>query len=829
MTRLVFLYGALLLAHINVRSQNNLHNPSKDYDTATQRLLIKVVGTHLYNINQWQIDYDSSIVLACKGEDLSHALYRNESFDDGTGLPGSQLIEAGNIRGARNLLTTLQGTDRIKLLLELGAYYLFIPGYDKSDMNNAYFFLKNAQLLSDSTGIPKWKNASRSMMGKFYFDSEDFAKSKTAFTEVANYYGKMGDNAGLANALAERGIYTRYSDTGKLVDLTKALALFRRRQDKTREIEMLSRTAEVHFVYAKYEESKKDLLDAINIQNEIGFKHTQYFYNALAYIEAFKGNHNIALSYGNKAVASMEQTNDRAFSSLFYFRMGNIYGTLGEADKSIYWYRKSLSNKDQNVSDRIWYNSFIFLAIVYTWSGNAKEALDLIDSTTSQYPPLEQESKMMLATVKGQCFDQLNKTALAEKYFRESADMADQLSSQFQMHVQIALCYLENAWFQIGRKNFKKAKYYIQKQQALNPGTAEAYSEALKARVLFKIDSSEGRYVSAIRAYQRLVQLNDSIYNLQKARQIDEMGIQYGLAQKEKDFQLLQKKEELQLVALTKEKLIRNIIVIIAVLLAILFALGFNRYRIKQRHTKEIDEKNATLEKLINDKDSLIADKDVLLKEKDWLVKEIHHRVKNNLQIVISLLNAQSEFLSHPSALNAIRESRERMQAIAILHQKLYQLDNSSQTDMREYIHELVENIKSSVADSGRLNFEVIVGKVSLDISQSVPIGLILNEAITNAIKYAYPKNEKGSILVSLQNTGPQQLQLKIADHGKGLPADMDITQVNSLGLQLIKLFAEQLEGDLFFINNNGLEIVFNFKPAEYTTLPGENEISAIA
>jgi two-component sensor histidine kinase len=166
---------------------------------------------------------------------------------------------------------------------------------------------------------------------------------------------------------------------------------------------------------------------------------------------------------------------------------------------------------------------------------------------------------------------------------------------------------------------------------------------------------------------------------------------------------------------------------------------------------------------------------------------------------------------------DAIRESRERMQAIAILHQKLYRTDTSTRINMRSYVSELVDNIRTSVADTERMEIQVDVAPdIELDISQSVPLGLILNEGITNSIKYAYGENEKGSIRISLQHIGDRQLQLKIADHGKGLPEGLDAEQPHSLGLQLIRLFAEQLEGVLYFINNKGLEINLSFRTAEY-------------
>ena len=263
----------------------------------------------------------------------------------------------------------------------------------------------------------------------------------------------------------------------------------------------------------------------------------------------------------------------------------------------------------------------------------------------------------------------------------------------------------------------------------------------------------------------------------------------------------LQQQNTLQQENLRQASMIRNIIIVGIILALIIIGLLYRQYRQKQKSNRQVMQKNEQLQQL--------------LAEKEWLVKEIHHRVKNNLQMVVSLLNTQTEFLTHPSAIDAIKESRERMQAIAIIHQKLYQLDNSAQVNMRSYINELIDNINHSFADSERIHFKVDVADVSLDISQSVPIGLMLNEAITNAIKYAYPKNEKGSIEVSLKHYDIDKLQVKVADNGKGLPAEVDIKHSNSLGLQLIKLFSEQLDGDLYFLNNNGLEIILNFKSIE--------------
>ena len=811
MIRLIF-FIILFLIQQDGKSQIEIENPSMKYSPAMQRLLIKMVGTHLYNIYQWQIDYDSSIVLACEGEGLSHSLFVNESFDDGSPLPGKELIDRNDISGAIQLLTTLHGEERIKLLLQLGGYFLFKSGSDKRDMSNAYNYLIEASVLGESLGMSKWKNGSRNMLGKYYYHAGEFKKSKTLLSEVVDACNKSHDTIALAKALAERGTCELFSDTGKLNDITNALGLFRKRGDKVGQAEMLSKASEIHFINGFWTEAEKELLQAADLEIEIGYRHVHYYYSVLAFIENARGNSNIALSYANKAIRIMEEINDRAFSSLFYYRKGNIYAVFGDLDKSAYWYRKSMASANQANNHRFWYSSFVSLSADLVEAQKYQENLDLIDSITARFPPLNLKDKMYLALYRGISYYGLKQISLAEKNLTEATTIADQLSSQPQMFHEAYRIYAHAALIYSSGGDMKKAKECVQKSLAIKTGSLELEINGYLALAQYKIDSSEGRYLSAIRNYQRFRALNDSVFNLKRTRQIDEMSIQYNVAQKEKDLQLLQNRdqllqnrEQLQKAELSRERLTRNIIIIVSSLLLLLFALVYNRYQTKRRSNelmqvqqKIIGQKNEALQRTIYEKDDL-------LKEKEWLVREIHHRVKNNLQMFISLFNEQSEYLNHPSALHAISESRERMQAIAILHQKLYQAEGSAKINIRSYINDLVENIQQSFDQSERIHFQVDVVDIGLGMSQSAPLGLILNEAITNAIKYAYPKNAKGSIQISLQPVGSQQrierLQLIIADQGIGLPEGFDIEQNHSLGMQLIKLFAEQLEGELLFIN----------------------------
>jgi two-component sensor histidine kinase len=285
---------------------------------------------------------------------------------------------------------------------------------------------------------------------------------------------------------------------------------------------------------------------------------------------------------------------------------------------------------------------------------------------------------------------------------------------------------------------------------------------------------------------------------------------------KDQNMQLLRKLYQLKTAALQKIMLLRNVFIAGAVMLLFLLGVIYNRYRQNRKTTRLLQEQQEIINQTNHELQQLNGRQFKLLTEKEWLVKEIHHRVKNNLQMMISLLNTQAEFLNNPSALDAIRESRERMQAIVILHKKLYQAQNTTQINIRSYINELVENIKDSMAGPQQCVFDLNIANGQMDVSQLIPLGLIINEAITNAIKHAYPDHEKGNIYISLTQTSSDELQLSIADNGQGLPAGMDADRSNTLGLQLIRLFSEQLEGELYFINNDGLEIVLNFKTDPY-------------
>lgn len=252
-------------------------------------------------------------------------------------------------------------------------------------------------------------------------------------------------------------------------------------------------------------------------------------------------------------------------------------------------------------------------------------------------------------------------------------------------------------------------------------------------------------------------------------------------------------------------------IIVGAALLLALLAVSYDRYRIIKESKNQLYQQKQEIDYKILELEQLTRSRNILLGEKEWLLKEIHHRVKNSMQIAMSLLNTQSFYLENEKAVEAIRQSRNRMYAMSLIHQRLYQSDNLELIHMNRYIPELIRYIEDNLAEDRHLRFTLQVDPVRLDVVQAVPIGLIINEAVTNSIKYAFPDRSDGAIAIKLQYLGDNDILLEVADDGIGLREDFDITRVRSMGMELIGTLNLQLEGRMTIQNKGGtvISIVF--------------------
>jgi two-component sensor histidine kinase len=193
------------------------------------------------------------------------------------------------------------------------------------------------------------------------------------------------------------------------------------------------------------------------------------------------------------------------------------------------------------------------------------------------------------------------------------------------------------------------------------------------------------------------------------------------------------------------------------------------------------------------------------LKEKEVLLKEIHHRVKNNLQIISSLLNLQSAEIEDPKASQKFRESQDRVKAMALIHERLYQSSDLAKIDFSGYVRSLTGHLLRSYkinANAIRLNLEVDPVPMNLDVA--IPCGLIINELVSNSFKYAFPQSKEGEIKVRFSEEGGRILNLVVSDNGIGYPIDRNPEESDSLGLKLVRTLTEQLGGTLHYQSQDG-------------------------
>jgi PAS domain S-box-containing protein len=203
------------------------------------------------------------------------------------------------------------------------------------------------------------------------------------------------------------------------------------------------------------------------------------------------------------------------------------------------------------------------------------------------------------------------------------------------------------------------------------------------------------------------------------------------------------------------------------------------------------------------------------LREKEVLLQEIHHRVKNNLQVVSSLLNLQSGYVDDPQALEIFRDSQNRVRSMALVHEKLYQSQDLARINFAEYVRNLATYLfRTYSAQARRITLSTQVDDVSLGIDAAVPCGLVLNELISNALKHAFPDGQEGKIRVELAASGDGQVTLTVSDDGVGFPAGLDFHSTTSLGLQLVKTLVYQLAGTVDLRNGHGTEFRITFSEA---------------
>jgi two-component sensor histidine kinase len=363
--------------------------------------------------------------------------------------------------------------------------------------------------------------------------------------------------------------------------------------------------------------------------------------------------------------------------------------------------------------------------------------------------------------------------------------------SLFLGHKVIAECYLRTGELNTAKRHIDSATAVL--ENFLPDGVMRQHLYF----VLSRFFEAKGEYRSANSLLNRYFDFRDSLTLIEKEQNLRNAEIAFKIEQKEQELKEKNKILEQKALDEAREKTFRaySLAGIIILLVAIVFLVlinYFSKKREKELYVKneQIRQQNLQIEQSLG--------------EKEVLIKEIHHRVKNNLQIITSMLSLQISREEGRESEAILREAKQRISSIALTHQMLYQNPNLSDILVNEYIENLVRQIEHSIPPANiELITELAPNAEKINIDHAVPLGLLINELLTNSFKHAFPENKKGVIRVSLQET-ENNCVIGIVDNGVGLPEDFNFTENKSMGMELIHILSEQLDARLRIERKNG-------------------------
>ncbi len=384
----------------------------------------------------------------------------------------------------------------------------------------------------------------------------------------------------------------------------------------------------------------------------------------------------------------------------------------------------------------------------------------------------------------------LHEHAAAEDIYQQLLDKRAILTSN-----QLCLTYLGIGQLYAKVSGMAKAAPYLTEGLALanQYGFVEEKLDILDA--LTSGYEATQDYAQAYRYYQDYQMLKDSVSNAEKDKNLVDALTKYETEKKESQIALLETDKALAQ---------RNMwLLALAAMVLLLLAVGaWVLYRSRQKNIHRLEEKNTVISKM--------------LEEKEYLIKEIHHRVKNNLQIISSLLQLQSRYVQEPTALAALNEGESRVRSMSIIHHHLYTDDDLSHVYMPAYVAHLSDNLKASFGlPNQEVRIDQEVADLSLDVGVMIPLGLILNELITNAFKYAFAGRAGGRIRIRIVEAG-DQLLISVGDDGVGVAH----TDKQGFGSRLIQVFLRKLNATMETSVDNGTEVQIRMPHPNQSTTP---------
>ncbi len=501
----------------------------------------------------------------------------------------------------------------------------------------------------------------------------------------------------------------------------------------------------------------------------------------LGYVYERRGQLGKAADYALEVLQLGEELNDKKAIAMAYSDLSNIFWKQAKYDKGLKYGIKSIVIfEERGISDLDYDFTLYVVANNFLELNRYDEALKYYEHALAigeRYGFYNNLSDVYISLV--DLYAYLGKYRKAESAGLNAVKYATYLDNDFM---------LMRSWLSIGKlQNLQgKYKYAIESlQKSLDVATAEFGDEYYLSQVyeaLGKAYAGNHDYMEAYKAFSKYDGLKKEIFTAESDQRIALLQTEFEVAQKE-DTILMQQG------TIRKQKSNQMLTSIITGLLLFLLIVGFVAIRINRRKNKLLQQQN---------------------QEKEFLIKEIHHRVKNNLEVVSSLLSLQSSHIGDKKIKDNMLQIQNRIQSMSMIHQNLYQGKNLGSIEMKNYFNILGDYVLQSYGTEQRIVMVYDMEELELNVDIATPIGLIVNELITNSLKYAFPNNLTGVITIKLVQK-PEHLELTVTDNGVGIEKGKELSGTG-FGTQLITLLTKQLDGKMVLHQKKGTSVSFEFQ-----------------
>jgi two-component sensor histidine kinase/tetratricopeptide (TPR) repeat protein len=776
------------------------YNPPSTDKLSWQRLNLWLSSTFIFVVHEGQADQDVCLLQASRSLGLSRLPILAESIDDREVIEKSEWVDQQKPQEGIRLLSKTTGKQHASLLVLLGAYYAFQPNNYHVYKDSVEYFLTKA--ISESRSL-KEKGLERQaycLLAKMYFQANEFEKGDSVFLPLIKECQAEGDKRTEARAYSYRAIYEPFAPEmfqSKLADARQAADLYHELNDIEGEINMLTDVGYLLSIMSQIQPAYEVLVKALQLQEGINYPYTHYNTDILVFVTAIQKKFGEQLRYALQSIRVAETSRDSIGWAYFYGRMMDLYHSeSGSEEKELEWAKRAMNrflfDKDLGV-----YRVVVNITNRLVDGGNPQEALDLITGIAKKMPPVELKDQFEYHLVHVNCYNGLNKLELSEMHLLKLDSIETVLENRRGEFKRGVINKLYGSFYR-QKGDFQKARLYFEKY-FLSASVGQDLRNALENyRHLIYVDSALNDPISGLAHHKKYTALLDSNFRISKVRQAEELQVLYQTQDKESQIVLLNEQRKLEQANLKQANLAKNLTIAGIIAILIIALLLYRQNKLKQKSNLVITRKNDQLQHLVT--------------EKEWLLKEIHHRVKNNFQTVMGLLGTQAGYQKNEVAINAITDSQRRIQSMSLIHQKLYQSNNLSAINMPDYVHELVDTLSESLNNSNRVRFNLEIEPIELDLAHCIPLGLIMNEAITNSFKYAFPNGMEGLINISFENISENILLLAINDSGIGLPHGFNIMKSDSMGMNLMRGLSEEIGAQFKIDSQKGTRITVLFK-----------------